>query len=473
MARQILEPEQKALEINLDDKIYGTFAEIGAGQEVARHFFQVGAAAGTIAKTMSAYDKIYSDAIYGVEGSGRYVCESRLYKMLDHEYDLMNNRLQQSRPDTCFFVFADTVAAINYTRTIKGDGWLGCRFQLDPDGAPNEIVLHVKLKDQNNTLQQQAIGILGVNLLYGCYKYSKDPDTFIQSLQDNLEGRIKIDMMRMTGPDFRELDNRLLSLLLVKNNLCDVAMFDASGKNIHASEFLYKKNLLVVRGSYRPTTLVNMDMMKTGFAQFKNEAEVDPSKSFLIAEITMDNLLSDGKLNEQDFLDRAELLNSLGYMVMVSNCTDHRKIIHYFSDYKVKFYGFVVGVRELLNLINEKYYQNLDGQLLAAFGKLFMRNVKLYVYPAMQEGSAELMNAHNLPIPNGIKFLYKHLLDSDQIVDLENYNPDILHIYSKEVLRMLRADEAGWENYLSSKVVGLIKEKCLFNYPCQRMEFEY
>ena len=468
-----LETEQKALEINLDDRIYGTFAEIGAGQEVARHFFQVGAAAGTIAKTMSAYDKVYSDKIYGTEASGRYVCEARLYKMLDHEYNLMQVRLQNERPESTFFVFADTIAAVNYTRTIKGDGWLGVRFQLDPGGEPNDIVLHVKMLDRDNQLQQQAIGILGVNLIYACYRYNNKPEVMLQSLMDSLHGRVKIDMIRITGPDFEELDNRLLALYLVKHKLTDVAMFGPDGKNIHASEFLYRKHVMMVRGSFRPATLVNLDMLRSSFNHFRNEEDVEANRSYLLTEITLGNLTSDGELDEADFLDRADLLNELGQTVVISNCEEYSKMNKYLSDFKIQKLGIVIGVRELLELISEKFYQNMDGQLLSAFGELFSRNVKLYVYPALQEGSEELITAENVPIPEGVKFLYRHLLDSGQIVDVQGFNADILHIFSKQVLDMLRTGDDDWEVMVPSKVASLIKQKCLFGYPSERMEFEY
>ena len=471
--RPILETEQKALEINLDPSIYGTFAEIGAGQEVARYFFQVGAAAGTIAKTMSAYDKIYSDQIYGVEASGRYVCESRLYKMLDHEYDLMHARLQQERPDTNFFVFADTIAAINYQKTIKGDGWLGIRFQLNGEGQANDLVLHVRMLDNDNQLQQQAVGILGVNLIYACFRYHDDPEVLLQSLMDNLRGRVEIDMVRLTGPDFEHVDNRLLSLWLVKHGLSQVAMFGPDGQNVHASEFLYKKHVLVVRGSFRPPTLVNLDMIKQSYQQFRSEPEVDPKKSYLLTEITMDNLCSTGELDEKDFLDRAELLNALGQTVVISDCEQHQKLIEYLADYRVQQLGIVLGVRILLDVINEKYYQNMDGRLLLAFGEMFTRNVRIYVYPAMQEGSEELMTAKNMPIPEGVKFLFRHLMDNRQIVDVEKFNQDNLHIYSKEVLHMLQNGIPQWENMVPEKVAGLIKEKYLFGYPVERIAFEY
>ncbi|MEL6636309.1 MAG: TonB-dependent receptor [Bacteroidota bacterium] len=473
MARQALETEQKALEINLDDRIYGTFAEIGAGQEVARYFFQVGAAAGTIAKTMSAYDKVYSDKIYGPEASGRYVCESRVYKMLDHECDLMNTRLQNERPGTNFFVFADTVSAINFQRTIKGDGWLGIRFQLEPDAEYNEIVLHVKMLDNDNQLQQQAIGVLGVNLIYACYYYNDDPEVMLQSLIDNLHDRIAIDMIRITGPNFSALDNRLLCLYLVKHKLTDVAMFGPDKRSIHASEFLYRKDVLVVRGSYRPPTLVNLDMIRSSFEQFRGEAEVNAGKTFLLTEITLDNLRADGELDEKDFTDRAELLCALGQTVVISNSERYQKLISYLADYRIGQLGLVIGARQILELINDKYYENQDGNLLASFGELFTRNVKMYVYPAMQEGSEELMTSQNLPVPEGLKFLYQHLLDSHQIEDILKFKAENLHIFSKSVLQMLQNDEEGWDSMVPEKVAKLIREQCLFGFPYEQMEFEY
>ena len=473
MKRQALETEQKALEINLNDSIYGTFSEIGAGQEVARHFFQVGAAAGTIAKTMSAYDKVYSDRIYGVETSGRYVCESRIYKMLDHEYDLMESRLSNERPNTNFFVFADTVAAINYSRTIKGNGWLGLRFQLSPDRQPNEIILHARMLDIDNRLQQQAVGILGVNLIYACYHYNDDAETMLESLMDNLQDRIAIDMVRISGPDFENLDNRWLSLMLVKHGLSDVAIFGPDGRNLHASEFLYKKNVLVVRGSFRPTTLVNVDMIRSSLEQFKADVGPDGGKINVLTEITMDNLCSQCDLDEKDFLDRADVLCALGQTVVVSNCEDHKKLIAYLSDYKVKKLGLVRGVRQVLDLMSEKYHNNMDGQLLAAFGEVFSRNVKLYTYPSLQEGSEELMTCENLPVPEGIKFLFQHLLNCGQIVDIKGFNADVLHIFSNEVYRMLQSDEKGWEEMVPAKAADLIRKKCLFGFPYEQMEFEY
>ncbi len=471
--RQLLETDQKALEINLNENVYGTFAEIGAGQEVARYFFQVGAAAGTIAKTMSAYDKVYSDQIYGREVSGRYVCESRVYKMLDHEYQLMQTRLQNQRPNSNFFVFADTISAINYQKTIRGNGWMGLRFQLRPDAEPNDLVLHVHMLDNDNQLQQQAIGILGVNLIYAVYHYNDNPEVMLQSLMDSLRGRVKIDMVRLTGPDFSNVDNRLLSMYLIRNKMTDVTIIDPEGSTTHASEFLYKKNVMVVRGSFRPPTLVNMDMIRSGYQQFLNEKEIDPERSHLLTDITYENLEAGGEVDEKDFLDRMELLKELGQYVIISDCDDHLKLIKYLAIYKVQKLGLVVGIQFLLEMITEKYYENMDGRLLAAFGELFTRNIKIYVYPALQEGSEELMTVKNMPLPEGVSFIVQHLLNNKQIVDIEGFNTDLLHIFSKEVLKMIIEGDAQWEDMVPAQVSKLIKEEYLFGYPYERMEFEY
>jgi hypothetical protein len=463
MSRPVLETEQKALEINLDEPIYGAFAEIGAGQEVARHFFQVGAAAGTIAKSMSAYDKIVSDDIYGPEllGKGRYVCESRLYKMLDHEYGLMETRLRTRQPDRTFFAFADTVAAINYTKTIKGDGWLGLRFQLKPDSAPNDLILHVRMLDQDNRLQQQAVGILGVNMIYGCYRHHLDPETLIKSLMDNLRGRVMIDMVRIVGPDFQWVDNRLICLWMVKNELSNVAIFGPDGNSMHAGEFLYKKSILIARGSYRPPTLVQEDMIRHSFEQFRSEPDEDPENTHFLTEITLDNLMSDGALDERDFMDRAQLLCGLHQTVIVSNCVQHKKLISYFSDYKVKRIGLALGVRKLESIITETWQSN-TGHILGAFGELFLQNVRFYVYPARDEATGNLITSRNIEIPAEIRFLYEHLLENRNIVDIEAFNPDILSIYHKAVLDMIQQGIGGWEQFVPAPVARLIKAKRLF-----------
>ncbi len=465
MDYQMVKTEQKALDINLNDPIYGTFAEIGAGQEVARNFFQAGAAAGTIAKTMSAYDKTYSDAIYGIEESGRYVSESRLYKMLDHEWNLMEERLSQSRPDATFFVFADTVQAINYTRTIKGNGWMGLRFKLKPDGPVNDLVLHVKMLDTNNRLQQEAIGVLGVNMIYACFYNNHDPEKMVRSLVDNIKDRVSIDLLRIYGEDFDYFDRRLLSLYLIKHKLSSVAMFDVNKSSIHASEFLYRHSLMVIRGNFRPPTLVTLDVINSSFKQFKEETEAPDSKLTLMMELTMDYLKTEtGEINEQDFLDRADMLSCLGHKVLLSDCSNHEMLINYLSDYKISHLGLVIGARALEEIISDKFENNQDGRLLSAFGELFSKNIKIYVYPALNDDSKTLINAENIKVPDGIKFLYQYLLDSAQVVPIKVFDKGLLHIYPHDVLYEIRNNIDGWTNKVPENLAKLIISNKLFGY---------
>jgi hypothetical protein len=466
-----LETEQKALEINLDERIYGAFAEIGAGQEVARYFFQVGAAAGTIAKTMSAYDKTVSDEIYGSEpkGKGRYVCESRLYRMLDHEYALMENRLRQERPKQNFFAFANTVSAINFQKTNKGDGWLGLRFQLDPQRAPNDVVLHVRLLDNDNRLQQQAIGILGVNLLYACFRYASAPETLLHSLMDKLRDRVEIDMVRLEGPDFEGVDSRLVGLWSVKNGLSDIAIFGPDGRPVHAGEFLYKKSVLIARGSYRPPTLVQQDMIRCAREQFGQELPADAKSVFFFTEITLDNLRASGNIDVRDYLDRATILQALGQTVIISNYAQHHDLIAYFSDYRVQHIGIAMGVRKLRHIVLETYHNN-PGNLLSSFGEIFLKNVRFYIHPALPaagETSAgdTLMSAANIDIPMDIHFLYDYLLENKNIVDIQGFNRDFLEIHHKEVLKMIQNGTSGWELKVPEEVAVMIQQQGLFNHP--------
>ena len=463
MSSRNLEPEQKALEINLDDKVYGVFAEIGAGQEVAGHFFHAGAAAGTIAKTMSAYDKVVSDDIYGPEEKGRYVCQARLEKMLEHEYDLMVKRLRAQRPDTCFFAFADTVSAINYQRTYRGHGWLGLRFQLHPDSEPNDLILHVHLQDPNNRLQQSAIGILGVNMIYGCYRHHGNPEQLLISLMDNLHYRIEIDMVSLIGPDFRALDNRLLCLWGVKNGLSNVAIFNAKKEAVHASEFLYRKPILISRGSYRPVTLVQQDMIRNGMKQFKEDLGDQADKAFFLAEITTDNLAADGQINEKDFLDRADVLCALNQTVIISSCVQHRNLIKYFSDYKVPNIGLIMGVKKLQRIIEETFTEQADN-MLEAFGRIFLHNVRFYIYPAATRHQSDLLTLDHMAVPRPIESLIIYLRQNRHIVPIKHYDPDHLHIHHKVTLQFIQEGNAQWENEVPEDVVEMIKKDGLFGF---------
>ena len=348
-----LTTQEKALRINLSKSIYGSFAEIGAGQEVAANFFKVGGASGTIAKTMSAYDMKFSDAIYGV--CDRYVCEDRLIQMLDHEYSLLPERLPTRIKDTRFFSFADTVEVLNFERTNQGHGWIGLRFQLAPEGPFNDCVVHVKMHDNDPIQQQISLGILGVNMIFGCM-FMREPEEIINSLLDGLTSRrIEVDMFRINGPDFKQVDNRLMALKLVKNGLTRAAMFGPDGTVMQPSEALYKKNVLVLRGRFRPVTHVNVDMLLAARRHFKREPDVDKSRMVVLTELTLNDLSSDGQIDEKDFLHRAEIICSLGQTVMVSNYFEYYRLVDYLSKItKGKKIGLVLGIYALQKIFEEK-----------------------------------------------------------------------------------------------------------------------
>jgi hypothetical protein len=463
--RVILSASQKALRINLNSEIYGTFAEIGAGQEVVRHFFRSGGASKTIAKAMSAYDKDFSDAIYGKEEKARYVCKPRLDKMLDHEYRLIENRLnRKDHPTKTFFAFADTVTTINYQKTIPGHGWMGLKFQTHPDKEPNTVILHVRMHEMDALLQQASIGVLGVNLLYGCYFFSQNPKELLLSLYDNLSrDKIEIDTVEMTGPDFK-IDNRLLSLYLVKYSMTDAVIFSPDGKNLQAADVLYKKNILALRGSFRPVTKVNIDMIMNGVKLFEKEYRVDTDNIQVLFEITLNNLRAEGDIDEQDFLDRADILCSLGQTVLVSNYSKYYKLVDFFGKYTSKRMGIIMGTNMLMELFNEKYYRHLNGGILEAFGVLFSRDLKVYVYPFKDLKSGQLLTLENCPIHPRLKPLYDYLVYNKRLVNITDYNPDVLDIYSKDVLDMIQNGCSGWEDMIPTYVDTIIKDNQLFGY---------
>ena len=331
--KQYLTPKQKALAINLDPNIYGTFAEIGAGQETVRHFFRAGAASQTIAKAMSAYDKDYSDAIYGKEEKNRYVTQNRLKKMLRHEVGLIQERLDnEENSHRKFFSFANTVTTINYQKTFLGHGWVGIMFQAQPGQEYSEIVLHVKFKENDATLQQETLGNLGVNLVYGAFHLYDNPRRLIKSLYDDISiDKIEIDMIDFQGPAFPYVDNRLMSLQLIKNSMTEAVIFNSEGKNMLPADLLYKKDVFAVRGSFRPVTLVNVDMFENGLKMFLNETEGKPEDTVILFEITVSNLKASGNLDERDFLDRVDVLAKLGYTVMISNFSEYYRLVDYFT----------------------------------------------------------------------------------------------------------------------------------------------
>jgi len=466
MLDQLLGTRQKALKINLSRKIYGSFAEIGAGQEVASIFFKAGGASGTIAKTISAYDMTFSDAIYGVEESGRYVVESRLMKMLNREYNLVEMRLGEKRgADTTFFAFANTVVTINFQKTNEAHGWIGLRFQLTPRGPYNDAVIHVRMHDKTSLQQQQALGIIGVNLIYGCFYFPHSPETLLTSLMDELStDNIEIDMIRITGPDFPHVDNRLLSLQLVKNGFTNAALFGADGNVLQPSEALYKKHILAMRGRFRPVTHVNVDMLTKGIEQFLKEPDVDTSRVIVLTELTLSNLRTGDEIDEKDFLDRVDLLCSLGHSVLISNYQEYYKLVAYFSSMTKLKIGLILGISNLEYIFDEKYYESLPGGILESFATLFSRKVKLFVYPLLDTQTNEIRNCKNFRLPANLVDLFEYLTVNDKLQDLEDYNPNLLHILSDNVLAAIKSGQSGWEDHVPDQVSKVIKEKALFGY---------
>lgn len=482
-SKALLTTTQKARTINFDAPIYGTFAEIGAGQEVAREFFQAGGASGTIAKSISAYDMVFSDAIYGK--APRYVSRERLTLMLDHEYELLLARLAAIRgKQTNFFVFADTVSTRNYQGTNEAHGWLGIRFQSEPMGAPSEIVLHVRMWDDDAVLQQQALGIVGVNLIYAALYYRCNPRELIESLQDNLgSNRVEIDMLRFSGQSFEKVDNRLMSLHLVECKLTNAVMFGQQGEVLQPSEVLHKKAILVERGSFRPVTHVNVDMIDCAKARFVQDPLVQGKEVVVLMEITMSNLLSSGALDAQDFLSRVDLLAEIGFTVLISNYSEYYRLTSYFRRYTKEMIGVALGINNLMEIFNEKYYENLEGGILESFGRLFRHEVKLYVYPMREEAYARyivessdngtsiqssatnvLISAKNVRIVDHLSNLYAHLLENHYIESIVGFDANILHIFSRDVLNRIKNNNHLWETMVPLPVADAIKRKGLFGH---------
>jgi hypothetical protein len=455
---------KKAFQINTDGRIYGTFAEIGAGQEVARQFFHVGGASATVAKTISAYDMTFSDAIYGA--SGRYVSRKRLDTMLDHEFQLLVERLDAKIGDKrCFFAFANTVAARSFRRHDEAHGWMGLRFQTTPRGPVNDIILHVRMLDPKNLLQQEALGIIGVNLIYGAFYLRSRPDAFISSLLDDLSAeRIEVDMIQFSGPDFAQVDNRLLALQLVTQGLTKAALFRANGEVVNAADAFYKKPILVERGSFRPVTLVTNDMLDSARQMFLAEEGLGDTQPEVLMEITMQNLLRGGELDLLDFLDRVDMLGALGRTVLISNYGEYYRLINYLTRYTDQMIAMPLGLPSMQEIFEEKYYTDLEGGILEGLGRLFKKGVKLYVYPFLApDGTLTTADAYEVA-PN-LRHLYRHLLENKFIRPMENYHREYLGITSAQVLAKIQENDPSWEPMVPAEVATLIKQRKLFGYP--------
>jgi hypothetical protein len=460
---QETDTRQKALRINLDPRWYGTVAEIGAGQEVVRWFFRVGGAAGTIAKSISAYDMAVSDAVYGK--ADRYVSSSRLQGMLDKEFELNVDRLDTTRGDeNCFFAFADTVVARSYRGGNECHGWMGVKFQAQPRDEPSQIVMHVRMLDVEAWSQQEALGIVGVNMLYGAFFHHHEPDKLIESLLDRLTtGRIEIDMIEFRGIEFRRVDNRLMALKLVQLGLSGVAMFGPDREVLQPSEVLRKKAVLVERGSFRPPTHVNLDMLETARVRFEADPAVAGKPVLTLTEITMRNLLADGaNVDRRDFIARAELLAACGMTTLITDYFDYYRLAAYIAERTSERIGIVMGVPSLIDLFDEKNHAQLPGGILESFGRLFKNHLKLYVYPLKPGADDELKTVENVKVPPELQPLYDYLAGRGSFVDLDNYRPEYLPIFSRDVLRRIAEEDKSWESMVPVEVAELIKKRGFF-----------
>ncbi|WP_026898467.1 hypothetical protein [Daejeonella oryzae] len=429
MAREILETKRKALKINLDHSIYGTFAEIGAGQEVARNFFTAGAASGTIAKTMSAYDMVFSNSIYGAEQSGRYVSKSRLNKMIGIEFDLLSERLIGSNYHSkTFFAFADTVTTLNFNKTNDPHGWLGIRFQVTPGGEPNDIVFHVRLLDSDTNLQQNVLGILGVNLVYAAYYYNGDVQTMIESLADNLSvGSVEIDLVSIKGPIFKNANDRLVNLYLIAKGFSSAAIFDEEGRVRQSKDLLYKKDVMILRTKFGQKSTPNFDLFNKAVEQFKRSQKIDDKNIHVLIEVLMTNLMQDNaEINNEDlevFAKRAEELCATGNNVIVSNFTRNHKLAQYLSLCKPNSVGISTNISNLKNIFNSANYgENYTDELLAYTNDLFSKNVKLFAYPYLNKTTNEIITTRNMPVSSEAKPLFEFLIQNGYITDIDNYD---------------------------------------------------
>ena len=472
MERQILGPHQKAFMINLDTSSYGAFAEIGAGQEVAHWFFRVGGASGTIAKTMSAYDMTVSDAIYG--SCERYVSRQRLTSMLDQEFTKLQGRLKEKRGDkTKFFVFADTVAARSHTRRDNCHGWLGVRFQTHPLAPPSQVVIHVTLLDNDNLQQQEALGIVGVNLVHGTLYLHNQVEDLIVSLLDNLtRERVEVDMIEFSGPDFEGMDNRLMVLQLVQHGLTHAAMFSADGKAVMPADFLYKKCILVERGSFRPVTHVTLDMLRCAMAQFIQEPAAQNEEVVTLMEMTLHKLTDGDHIDHKDFLDRADTLCALGKNVLISNYFEFHRLATFLFRHTKKMIGISMGVPTLREIFEEKYYQDLEGGILESFGRLFKNDLRLFVYPYQDPATGSIITAGNLRVEPHLRHLYSYLTENHFIQSLQPTNETHLPIFSRQVLAQIKTGDPAWEQSVPPQVAQMIRERQLFGWQDPRKTIE-
>ena len=454
---------EKALQINLDLKRFGTFAEIGAGQEVARQFFQAGRASGTVAKSISAYDMAISDSLYGP--TDHYVSRARLEAMLAVEFE----QLQKSFPrdagegGRALFVFADTVATRSRSAHRAGQGWMGIQFQSDPGGTPSEIIIHVRMFDVEPANEREAVGIAGVNLTYGAFYLAADARSLTKSLMDGLNRRrLEVDMIKFAGPAFQDVDDRLMSLELVESELTDAVMFTADGESVQPSEVLYEKPVLIERGSFRPVTNVTLAMLKRAEEKLQQDHPGNWEPPVILMEMTLKNLMGGETIDHADYLARADVLGALGNTVMISNYTRFDQVTGYLRNSTHKWIAMVVGVPTLNEIFQDKYYGELEGGLLEGLGRLFRGEVRLLIYPTRVAGVEGLVTADNLKVQAEYRSLYSYFVENHRIEPILDADVEQLQFSPGDVLRKLQSGDAGWKDLVPAPVARLIEDRGLF-----------
>ena len=472
MAEETLTTMQKAFAFNMDHNKYGTIAEIGAGQEVSRCFFRAGGAAGTIAKTISAYDMSFSDAIYGEEKDKRYVTESRVKKMLDKEFNLVLQRVGDTRPKTStYFAFADTVTARSFSQQGECHGWMGIKLQVTHGADPCEILIHIRMLDESNDQQQEAVGILGVNLIYGAFHFHSRPERLVQSLRDDLDwGRLEVDLIRFTGPYFANIDNRYMALKLVQTELTDAVVFGTDRKTlVLPSELFYKRDVMVMRGMFKPVTNVNVDMMTSGMELFTRITEVRSDPVIIVPEISVAEMRKQDSFDMQDILDRVDCLNILNYPVIVSNYLRYFRLSDYLGRYTNGKVAFVMGIPNLETLFDDAYYEGFKGGIIGAFGALLDRDTLIFVYPMYRDGNPDdIVTTENFPVPGHLKYFYAHLRANNKILPVQNYNDANMHVWPEAVLLQIQKGPGQWQLSVPEAVSQEIIARCMFGF-CKKI----
>ena len=428
---------QKALAINLDDKIYGTIAEIGAAQEVARWFFRVGAAAGSIAKTMSAYDKQISDDIYGE--AGRYVSRERVESMLSKEYDLLVGRLGQERgKDTRFFAFCNTVSVRNFAGTNECHGWIGLRYQSEVGGQPNTIILHINMRDDSSLSQQEAVGILGVNLIHTAFMGPEDPQQALASLADNIAGRIEADLIDASGPHFQNTDAISAGIAIVRGGLAQAVLLNGNGEQLPPTEIIRKRPTVIRRGSLRAGASTNADELQSLLEKIQTDIGPQERPLLVLKEL---NISGQGAADVPELAQLREHVGKLvtdNEWVLITNLRLNYELGAYIRRYSQAPLCSLVGVSTLAMFFSERFYEDSESELLEAIGKLFTANARVYVQSMAREqfqqhletlgvdtthyaisDESGRVSIHNLRLVGPKQNLFQFLLDSGWIHEIE------------------------------------------------------